>query len=80
MSYKEDDERYQQFSNFVNASAVLPHIVHMNSSFKSKLKDYFKESDYQGTHLVSGGRFGLKDMIKLNSDYGRFQNHTTAFE
>jgi hypothetical protein len=73
MVFSKTDYRHNMFFNFVESTGRLKHIdfYQHSSSFRSMLDDMLSENKYYSGQLVE--KLGVKDMLRLNSKFSRFQ-------
>lgn len=73
MIFPKSDHRLNMFLSFVESTGRLKHIdfYQHSSSFRSMLDDMLSENKYYSMQLVN--KLGVKDMLRLNSKFSRFQ-------
>lgn len=73
MVFPKNDYRQNMFLNFIESTGRLRHIdfYQHSSSFRSMLDDMLSEYKYYSGELVE--KLGVKDLLRLNSKFSRFQ-------
>ena len=78
MSHNKKSPKYNHFRNFVTAPSLKFIDFSYNKSFQAMLDQSFSEEKYWTGNLFD--KYGVKDMLKLNSDHNRFQSMNLAQE
>jgi hypothetical protein len=78
MSHNKKSPKYNHFRNFVTAPSLKFIDFSSNKSFQAMLDQSFSEEKYWTGNLFD--KYGVKDMLKLNSDHNRFQSMNLAQE
>ena len=73
MVFPKNDYRQNMFLNFIESTGRLRHIdfYQHSNSFRSMLDDMLSEYKYYSGELVE--KLGVKDLLRLNSKFSRFQ-------
>lgn len=73
MVFPKNDYRQNMFLNFIESTGRLRHIdfYQHSSSFRSMLDDMLSDNKYYSGELVE--KLGVKDLLRLNSKFSRFQ-------